>query len=115
MEGVWRSNEDKTLSSMRSTGKVSDKQRKLLEDGFFGKLSIEITCSKVILVFNGNRDEFEYKSITREGDEVRIEYVNPEANEGLVRPLILEKGGECYYVPLEEYQFNEYFCRINNV
>lgn len=115
MEGVWRSDVDKTLESMRGTGKVNDKQRKLFEGDFFGRLSIEITCRKVIVDFNGNRDEFEYKTIIRDGDTVRIEYVNPEAHKGPIRPLILEEGGECYHVQLEELQFNEYFCRVKDL
>ena len=110
--GTWMSDEAKTIASMNSDGKVTDKQREVLEKGFFGNLTIKINCTEYTSIYEGHEETIKYKLISANGNKITAEYYDELQGENVERTVTLEDGGECYSVPIEKLGFKEYFCKV---
>jgi len=110
--GVWKSDEAKTIASMNASGKVADEQRAFLENGFFGKLRLKTTCEEFTTLYEDQRDTVPIKSVTVNGNQLTTTYFDELSGEDVERTITMERGGECYSVPIEHLGFREFFCRV---
>ncbi|MGA2516444.1 MAG: hypothetical protein ABSG44_07815, partial [Thermodesulfobacteriota bacterium] len=60
--GRWRSNEKATLEQMEKYGNLTEEQRNAFSN-FFGKLTLEYTCSKVTSYYKGSLVTKDMKSV----------------------------------------------------
>lgn len=109
LEGYWRSDAERTLSSFRQAQGVSEKQKELFENNFFGKLYMHIECERFTAVMEGWHEITEYERVTS-SDEVVVIKFNSEIEGEVVRKAVIE--GACYSLAVNEGQFKEYFCPI---
>jgi hypothetical protein len=109
--GKWKSNEAKTLASMHATGKVTEQQRSLFENHYFGKLTVTITCSEMTSTYAGDSDTFAYTYVKQDGHHITIQPHDEENDKEVERELTLEQNGQCYSVPVSNLGFKEYFCK----
>lgn len=111
MAGKWRSNEKLTLLDMNANGKITNKQRAVFENKFFGRMVVEFTCTKArayFIDYGPNDDGWENYTIVRETpDYVEIKGSNANAEQNLRFKI----EGNCYKMPVSNLGFSEYFCR----
>ena len=115
--GIWKSNEEMTLKSMRETPGISEKARALFQHEFFGKLINEYGTKTAKTYFENPSDNYEgidkpspYKII----EETNEYYIISSYNNFLKKheSITLYKAENCYYVLVSKWKFREYFCRI---
>lgn len=112
LEGKWRSDEAKTLESMRMYGSVTEKQRELFENGFFGRLTVEIGCDKFIATFDGEEGEtVTFDIVSVKGNTITARYIDSFTGSTFESTATIENDG-CYSVPVGIVGFKEYFCRV---
>lgn len=111
LRGVWKSNEAKTLASLRATGKVNDRQRALYENHFFGHLTMTYTCKAISVRYAGDSETLDYEILQQQGPRISIRTIADDSDEGKVRELILEPDARCYSEAVAGLGFREYFCR----
>jgi len=107
--GVWKSNEELTLKNMEKA-QLTEKQRKLFSNNFFGKLVLNYTCKGFTSTFEGKIDTYEFLSMSESGDTVTTEYYDPFYKQNMKRTAVI--SGNCYSIALEHLGFDEVFCRI---
>lgn len=107
--GVWKSNEELTLKNMEKV-QLTEKQRKLFSNNFFGKLVLDSTCRGFTSTFEGSVDTYKFLSMKESGDTVTVEYYDPLYKANIKRTMTIK--GNCYSIPLEHLGFDEVFCRI---
>jgi hypothetical protein len=108
--GKWKSNEKLTLASMNETGRITEKQREIFENGFFGKLELDINCSSFTTTFDGVSETYSYETIHQTQDSVTASYYSKVLQKQVEVTSTIT--GNCYSTPIEQLNFNEYFCRI---
>jgi len=111
LRGVWKSNEAKTLASLRATGKVNDRERALYENHFFGHLTMSYTCTAISVRYAGDSETLDYEVLQQQGPRITIRTIADDSDEGKVRELTLEPDARCYSEPVAGLGFREYFCR----
>lgn len=95
---------------MNETGKITAKQRAIFENGFFGKLELDINCSSFKTTLDGVSETYNYETIHKTKDSVTVSYYSKVLQKQVeVTSTITDN---CYSTPIEQLNFNEYFCRI---
>ncbi len=112
--GSWKSDKSKTLESMHSMKDIPDETKAYLEKNFFGRLTITYTENTYSAVLDGEEDvrpdSYPYR-IVEETDDYYIvenELLGTKFNKKLF------KDRACYYELTSEWNFREYFCRVND-
>lgn len=111
LRGNWKSNEAKTLASMHASGKVSTQQRRLFERHYFGNLRLHFTCTEMTSSYAGDVDLIAYSYVSQKGNRITIKTHDDDTDQDQVRVLTLEPDGKCFYKPVANLGFNEYFCK----
>jgi hypothetical protein len=109
LAGTWKSNEEKTLQSMKAV-QLTEKQRKLFSNRFFGKLAIDYTCEGFTSTYEDMVKSYKFISMKESGRYVTTEYFEPSQNKNLLDTI--EIIDDCYSVPLGKLGFNEVFCKV---
>jgi len=112
--GSWKSDTNKSLDSMRSMKDVPDETKAYFEKEFFGRLTMIYDDATYSAVLKGEEDikpdSYPYK-IVEESDEyyiVESELLGAKYNKKLF------KDKSCYYELTSEWNFREYFCRVDD-
>ncbi len=116
--GKWKSDAEKTLSTMRDNEEVTEQARVTFEDDLFGKLVAEYTLSGVRFYYEDDSENVEgmkvfrpYSILRQSNSEIVIRYLDQLTDEFIERVLHLENN--CYYVLVSKWKFREYFCRMD--
>jgi hypothetical protein len=112
--GVWKSDAERTLESMRATPGIPDERRRALESDYYGHLVLEYDADTVRAHF----DNEDYDSGRRpyrvvSADSKRI--VTSEWNE-LTQEFeesVAYRDGDCIYALAAEFEYREYYCPVN--
>lgn len=112
--GDWKSNEAKTLASMRATGKVNPQQRRLFEHHYFGTMQLHFSCSEMTSSYAGDAEISAYTIVKQEGNRITLRIDNEETERNDERVFTLEPDGKCFFKPVPNMGFNEYFCKIKH-
>jgi hypothetical protein len=112
LAGKWRSNEKATLEQIEKYGNLTLEQLNALLNNF-SKLTFEYTCSEVTVYYQDSLvvKNMKYEIVKREGNSLDIIYYSSE----LLRRVTTDRitlVGDCYYLPLGQFTFNEVFCRV---
>jgi len=114
--GTFQSNEAKTLADMEKVKGIPEKERKVLRNNFYGKLVNIIRQDSFTTYFAGQKPQhlnFISADIqVLSNNKIRMKYFNQARGEYLVRELVFEDG--CYTVPARQWDFQEYFCRVDD-
>ncbi len=110
LKGRWQSNEKATLEQMEKYGGVTEKQRQFFTNNFFGKLTVEYTCTEATLHSEGGTSTGRYKIIRQEGNVLEVQFYAKVLDDGTTKRIILYD--DCYRVPLHNLNFSEVFCRV---
>jgi len=114
--GYWKSNEQKTLESMRNTPGITEEAKEMFTGNFFGKLVIEYKKDTYRALYENeeeNPKEF-YQYQPYKVLKVTNEYYLTESYSDLLEEIEIKKlykEGDCYYVFTSKWNFKEYFCR----
>lgn len=116
LKGMWQSNKEKTLIDLEANAvSLTETQRKVFYDDFFGKLIIDNNCSSYITYFDGvvdGGDKSDFEILYE--DETSVTMKSRDfTGEKVIRTLELTEDGECYSIPLGSLGFSEFFCRVN--
>jgi len=103
LKGKWYSNEKATLEQMDKYGNLTEKQRKLLSNKFFGKLTIEYSCTEATIYYNDTVKTEKYKITKRNGNTLEVELSSTKEQ--------ITLAGDCYLISLEPLTFSEVFCK----
>jgi hypothetical protein len=97
---------------MEKYGNLTEEQKNIFLN-FFGKLTLEYTCSKVTSYYKDDlvAKDMKYEIVKREGNLLEIKYYAPELFGGTNTKRITLVG-DCYYLPLERFTFSEVFCKV---
>lgn len=109
LEGYWRSDEAKTLASLSQAKDLTEAQRTLLTDDFFGKLFIHMECDRFTSVYEDFIQSSSYELLSSSKSQIRFKYHNDFEGE-VVSTATIE--GDCYWVPIVGGSVREYFCPI---
>lgn len=110
LEGYWKSDEGKTLSSFRQAKNATPKQKELFKNNFFGKLYMHIECKKFTSVMDGWIETTTYDLVSSSSKSVTIRY-SSELEGEVVREATID--GDCYSLEVNGGQFEEYFCPVS--
>jgi len=111
--GKWKSDVSKSLDSMHSMKNIPDETKAYFEKDFFGRLTIEYKPKTYSAVLEGEEgikpDEFPYRIVEETDDYyiVESELLGAKFNKKLF------KDRTCYYELTSEWNFREYFCRVD--
>ena len=115
--GYWKSNEQKTLESVRNTPGITDKAKKIFNNNFFGKLIIEYKIDTYRALYENDEENpkefYQYQPYSLL--EVTNEYYLAESYNDILEEKEIQKlykDGDCYYVFTSKWNFKEYFCRV---
>jgi len=111
LSGEWVSNEEMTLTSMNSSGKINEKQRKLLSSDFFGKLKLTYTCNSVTSLFEGQSRISTYELVRNENGGFIMKSIVDDVKYD--QEIWFTDDNRCYYSVVGKLNFNEYFCKSN--
>ena len=118
--GVWKSNESKTLDSMRSVYGVSEQARELFENDFFGHLIAEYGDGEGRYYFDREEDNVEgmknfkpYELLEENESVFTIKYFDDFEEKEVTKTL--NREGECYYLLVSKWNFREYFCKVETL
>ena len=114
LDGVWKSDEKRTLASMDESGRVSNAQRTWLEANFFGNLHVEYRGDEV-RAWN-KKDGFdlpfkEYEVVEETVGSMKLKVWDESYGGYIHRKIFFDDG--CYYLLIENLNFREYFCRVS--
>jgi len=112
LAGKWRSNGRATLEQIEKYGNLTGEQRNAFLNNF-SRLTLEYTCSEVTVYYQDSLvvKNMKYEITKREGNFLSIIYYSS----GLLGRATANRitlVGDCYYLPLEQFTFNEVFCRV---
>lgn len=101
---------------MNEVGGVSVKAKKVFANGFFGRLIAEYR-KKDGRVYFGNKEEnteenykyHPYTLIEESGEYFLISYFDLQEEKKI--EIKLYREGDCYYLPVSQWNFREYFCK----
>jgi hypothetical protein len=112
--GVWKSDTERTLQSMRATPGIPEERRRELESDYYGHLVLEYDADTVRAYF----DNEDYDSGRRpyrvvSADSERI--VTSEWNEliGEYEESVAYRDGDCIYALAADFAYREYYCPAN--
>jgi len=115
--GVWKSNAEKTLASMRSTDGITKKAKNLFENDFFGHLVAEYRKNDGRVYFDKDEEntvdmkEFSpYELLEENKDKFVFKYYDQLEQTEKVVTLLRE--GDCYYMLVSKWNFREYMCKV---
>ena len=113
--GKWRSDEPKTLESMRLHPEITDRVRKLFENKFFGRLVLVVTEKQSASYWAEEEGkaklEFEPYEISEVGkDYLVVKYTNPMLDTKEKKRWYFENG--YMYTYTSKWKFREYFRKI---
>lgn len=114
LQGKWKSDEERTLASMRATPGVSEEAKAIFENDFFGHLEVEYRGDTVRMVLDDEAYDIGFMpvEVLEESDGfVVLSQWNPLLEE--FQPQTVYFEGECYYVLTGNPLFREYFCRVD--
>jgi hypothetical protein len=112
LQGYWKSNEKLTIESFRKSLNPTEKQKKLFENKFFGKLFVHIDCSEFTSVMDGWSETVPYAVVSSSNESVVVHYKSTgEVSQEIDIEAKIE--GECYSLPINGGQFREYFCPVS--
>jgi hypothetical protein len=97
---------------MEKYGNFTEEQRNAFLN-VFGKLTLEYTCSEVTAYYQDSLvvKNMKYEIVKREGNVLYIKYDSKELL-GRITANRITLFGDCYYLPLGQFTFNEVFCRV---
>jgi hypothetical protein len=97
---------------MQQYGNLTEEQRNAFLNAF-GKLTLEYTCSEVTAYYEDRLvvKNMKYEIIKRQGNSLDIKYDSKDLL-GRLTANRITLVGDCYYLPLEQFTFNEVFCRV---
>lgn len=109
--GIWKSDAQRTLESMRATPGIPEQRRSALEQDYYGHLVVEYGAKTVRAYFDdGHYDSGErpYRVIFAD----RRSVVTSEWNEllGAFEETTTYRDGDCIYGLAAEFGYREYFC-----
>jgi hypothetical protein len=110
--GVWQSNEEMTLESMRQVDGVPGEARALFENDFLGNLIVEYRedTARMVSDKDGLDSGFQpYEVIEASADQIRIRELGNAMGDS---EKTLHFEGDCYYIVVSRFEFREYFCRV---
>ena len=98
---------------MEKYGDATEKVQSIFLNNFFGKLTLEYTCSEVTSYYQDSLVEktMKYEIVKKEGNLLEIKYHASELLGGTTTKRITLVG-DCYYLPLDRFPFSEVFCRV---
>ncbi|WP_018275933.1 hypothetical protein WKI13_05570 [Teredinibacter turnerae] len=112
--GRFKSDEAKTLASMRAIPGIPEKERKAYEKDFFGRLVNDIRSDSFTTYFANDvpaSPVFIPAQIQLvSGDTIRMRYYHEYRKEFVERELTFKDG--CYTVPVGPWGFEEFFCKL---
>jgi hypothetical protein len=115
--GVWKSDAEKTLGSMRKVEGINCTARKHFENDFFGHLIAEYTGEKGRVYFDRDEENLEgmkvfapYKLLRENSEEFVIQYYDDYFDEEVTK--VLRREGDCYWLTVSKWKFREYFRRV---
>jgi len=73
--GTWRSDKERTLAHWQFKDGIDPKAKETIA-GWFGRLTLTFSRSKVITFFEGSRFESRYRVLARTDNSATVEYVN---------------------------------------
>ncbi|WHI47598.1 hypothetical protein [Microbulbifer sp. VAAF005] len=117
--GVWKSNADRTISSMIKVQGVPEKARKFMEDDFFGHLFFEFTETEVRVYFDkeelNTEESHNFASYTLVSEsEQYFELNHYDELEAREVTEILHREDNCFYREVAPWGFYEYFCKVDD-
>ena len=104
LKGKWHSDEKATIEQMEKYGNVTEKQRKFFSKNFFGKLTIEYSCTEAMSYYEGTVETGKYEITKRNGNTLEV-----ESSYGKKKITL---AGDCYLMSLEPLTFSEVFCKV---
>lgn len=113
--GHWRSNAERTLSEMEKSPLLSDKQRQLFRNDFYGRLIVETRKADSRAYFPDQAAESvdwsPWQVVSHSGNSMTIrESIDGET---VLRSITLD--GDCYRVDQPNLGFGEWFCKLPQV
>ena len=116
--GVWKSNLDLTMASLNQVEGLPKEVSELFYNDFFGHLVAEFKLNEARFYFENEDDNYEEELefspyILREENEFVFVV---EAYDELIQDTkvtVMGREGNCYFVPIQNWGFNEYFCKIS--
>lgn len=115
--GVWKSDAEKTLQSMRSVEGIPEKSKQLLENNLFGHLVVEYREHEARSYFDADEHKatamkafYPYRLTEASKDAFVVHYY--DETEGKYLTKTLRREGDCYFMPVTKWNFHEYFCRV---
>lgn len=109
--GRWRSNAERTLPEMEKSSILSDKQRRLFRNNFYGQLVVETREKDSRAYFFDQSPESvawePWQLIARSGNSLTVRH--SLGGDTVVREIQLD--GDCYRVSQPNLGFGEWFCR----
>jgi hypothetical protein len=112
--GVWKSDAERTLDSMRATPGIPADRRRALEADYYGHLVLDYDADTVRAYFdNGNYDSGRRPYRVVSADSKRV--ITSEWNE-LTRDFeesVAYRDGDCIYALAAEFEYREYYCRAD--
>ena len=110
--GRWRSDAARTLPEMEKSVRLTEKQRLLFRNDFFGKL-VEETREKYLRAYFPDQSPESvawepWQVVSRKGAVFQVSHL--VAGELVQREVRLD--GNCYRVLIPELGFGEWFCRV---
>lgn len=113
LQGVWQSDADMTLDSMRGVTGMSPRAKAMLEDDFFGRLVVEYQgqTRRAYLQDDDYDTGFEpFEIIDERAKSIVLREWNVVLDDYFTEEIHFEDS--CYYVFTGKPIFREYFCRV---
>jgi len=107
--GTWKSNEALTLKNMEKA-QLTDSQKQLMSKGFFGRRMLNYTCKRVVSTFDDTMETHDFVRMAEDGNVVTMTYYDQRMRS--VHKTMVTISGNCYSIPIEEFGFDEVFCRF---
>lgn len=111
IEGLWQSDEEKTLDNMRHS-KMTKEALEAYRNDFFGHARMKMTCEGFEYVINGDLVQVTYENIEIFSNKVSIMYYDPVLKDAV--SAVLRKVGGCLTVDIPETDFNEVYCKVSS-
>jgi hypothetical protein len=116
--GLWKSDAEKTLGSMREVEGINGTVRKKFENDYFGHLIAEFTGEKGRVYFDRDEENVQamkvfapYKLLKENSEEFVIQYYDDYCAEEVTK--VLRREGDCYWLTVPKWKFREYFRRVD--
>lgn len=110
--GRWRSNAERTLPEMEKSPLLSEKQRRLFRNDFYGKLIVETRADSFRTYFPDQSPDSvawqPWQFVSRSGNALTARYFLD--GNSVERTIRLE--GDCYQVLQPHLGFSEWFCKV---